>query len=83
MPASAVPYGDRTPGVWAHSWRLADGQANQKMRSVPKTRASKDAVSSLGMPVLLQRYTVRLAEPQASGNWYRSHRPVPVSVILG
>lgn len=44
--------------------RLADGQANQNMRSVPKTRASKDAVSSLGMPVLLQRYTVRWPSPR-------------------
>lgn len=44
--------------------RLADGQANQNMRSVPKTRASKDAVSSLGMPVLLQRYTVHWPSPR-------------------
>lgn len=47
--------------------QLADGQASQNMRSVPKTRASKDAVSSLGMPVLLQRTThCALAEAQAS-----------------
>lgn len=44
--------------------QLADGQANQNMRSVPKTRRSKDAVSSLGMPVLLQRYTVRWPSPR-------------------
>ena len=63
--------------------QLIEGQANKKICSVPKTRASKDAVSPLGMPVLLQRCTLCLAEAEASGNWYRSHGQVPVSMILG
>lgn len=63
--------------------QLAEGQANEKTRRVPKTRASRDAVSPLGTPVLLQRWTAWMAEPEAHGNWYRSHGQVSVSMILG
>lgn len=73
--------GDRAPGVWAHGGP-ADGKLTRKCAVFPRPGRAK-MLSPLGMPVLLQRYTVRLAEPQASGNWYRSHRPVPVLVILG
>lgn len=53
--------------------QLAEGQANKKICSVPKTRANKDAMSPLGMPLLPWRCTSWLGEPGASGNWYRLH----------
>lgn len=61
---------------------LQTGKLTRKCTVFPRPGRAK-MLSSLGMPVLLQRYTMRLAKPQASENWYRSHRPVPVLVILG
>lgn len=46
VPASSVPYRDTVRGFWAQGWQLAEGQADKKTCAVPKTRASKDAVTS-------------------------------------
>lgn len=51
-------------GFWAQGWQLAEGQADKKTCSVPKTRASKDAVTS-EHACLATRSPSWLAEPEA------------------
>lgn len=58
--------GDRAPGVWAHGGPACRRQANQKVCSVPKTRASKDAVTS-GHACLASE--VHRAAGRAPGQW--------------
>lgn len=45
--------------------QVAEGQANKKICSIPKTGAGKDAMSLLGMLVLPRRRSSWPAEPRA------------------
>lgn len=63
--------------------QLAGGQADKKICSVPKTRASKDATSPLGHDCLATEVHLLAGRARGSENWYRSLGQVPVSMILG